>query len=523
MDSVVDGAAAGAGSPISSALPMRGKLGTFEFPSWETRMSSGQRDFSQTLRAYQARHADSMLTGQLAGRSAQQTNRQEVAEKQRMLDKKLAAQAQLHAEKLRKAAERFAEKERIRVVREREKEARMVEREAARLRAEEERHRKREELARLKGERDAERERLREERERGNVSRRRWLERSTLPDRELPPADLPPGTLCEWGAGEELSPGDLLMVWNFLCTHADALACPRVSLQQLRLGLLVPERSVELADTYVALLRVLLADMDSNPEMQTEPPRAELLTSVTWPYLACMYIEEHLPRLSALEDSLAEDLGQREFFDIGPAQKLQLLSLLCNECSGCEPVKRRLDDLKAVDIERRPGQRDRKTKHRAASHRGAAASGRAASQLLGLDRRRNRFVELLDEQGQLLVAVHVVRSSVNMSHCNSIPEAERCTDVETIGSTELQGDFHDSDFELDHAQPRQVVAAPHSSDLEREQPGQAPANGSSCNSGKALDQRALERQRGNEICSSIAHVCHYEKDAWYLYLTSQQV
>jgi len=310
-------AAAGGGNPEEEAEqeegPARASGPKFRFPSWNPAWlpPSGHQDFELAFSRYQKIHASAQIAQQLGTGPPTPSSAAPVrsAEHQKRIDQKLTLQAQLHAERSRKAALKTAEKEMARLAREQEKELRQAEREELRKRAEEERRKKKEELDRAREEQAAEKEKLRGERERGNPSRRQWLARSSLPDESLPAAVLPPGILCQWDARGELSPGDLLMAWNFLCTHADALCCPRLSLEQLRTGLLLAERALDLTDVYVALMRVLLLDMDANRDLQTEPKRMELISNLTWPYMAGMYLEENADRLTEAEDALAEDLG----------------------------------------------------------------------------------------------------------------------------------------------------------------------------------------------------------------------
>jgi hypothetical protein len=424
--------------------------GFFVFPPWDSAWmmpQSGRREFGRTIRAYQKLHSrEATAQPSVAGPVnllrrllAEQEGISQGRGRQQSLDNELTLQAQLHVEKLEAAARCYEAREKAFVERDRERELRQLEREAVRLRVEAQRNKRRQEQARAKEERHAEKERIRAARELGNESRRIWQQRSTVADETLPATKLPAGAVCRKVGGDTLSPGELLMAWNFLCAHSDALVCPSLPLDALRIGLLVKERALDLTDIHVALLRVLFVDMDANHDVQMEPPRASLLSTLTWPYMACMYIEENAHRFSGAEDELAAELGTTEYYDVSPAKKLQLLTFLCNECSGCEPIKSRLDDVKATNLHWKRGYRDRKMKAKSDAQSSAdarleraAEKSIAKTQLLGLDRWRNRFLKLLDENGDVLVAVHIMHSSLfetysHLSARDCVPDASTIT------------------------------------------------------------------------------------------------
>ena len=120
-----------------------------------------------------------------------------------------------------------------------------------------------------------------------------------MDDERLPEVEIPAGISCTWDEEGVLDQGDLLMAWSFLATNGEAICSPSLSLKDLCGGLLVAERALDLTDVHVALLRVLLLNMDTEmgQEYVTQPRRGDLLTNLTWPYMASMYLEESAHRL----------------------------------------------------------------------------------------------------------------------------------------------------------------------------------------------------------------------------------
>jgi multidrug efflux pump subunit AcrA (membrane-fusion protein) len=416
------GAAAGESSSSSARSPrsvtlMGAPTSTFRFPEWsESYMPAEPRDFGETLKEYESSRAK-ILGGPLGNANTNRLTQKQMearkreaarrAERKKAVEEKLAAQRRLHEEKQKKIRAREAEKELARMEREREKNMRAAEREAARIRAEAARAKRREEQAREKLEKFQEMEERRKEKDAQVTVRKRWQERSTVEDELLPDTPVPAGICCSWDGDGELSQGDLVMAWSFLNANGNKIVAPRLSLAELRDALLVPERALELTDIHVALLRVLLLHMDA--EFQTAPPRGDLLTTLTWPYMAFLYLEENADRLSPEDYELATLLAEQEYCDLSPQTKLRLLALLCDECVGVDPVKSKYSDTRAIDMEwNDPTLRKSKSDVEQQAAAEAAEDEIKSCQLLGMDRYRNRFFACQDHSGETWVLVQVV-------------------------------------------------------------------------------------------------------------------
>ena len=235
-----------------------------------------------------------------------------------------------------------------------EKEDRLAEKELARLENEEAKRLRQVEVDKRKKEREEEKEQRKRERELEVLKTRAAKRaRGSTRDEELDKFHTPNPVGQTWSLADgvpSLSSGDLLMVWNFLSAHGRSLASPQLSLNTLRGALSVPARAAELTDVHLALMRCLLMDMDRIPDPATgliaEPRRASLLTALTWPYMACMYLEENVERLGLKEEQVSGMLWEQEYHTIDAQWKLELLTILCNECLSCEPVKSSIDDYK---------------------------------------------------------------------------------------------------------------------------------------------------------------------------------
>ncbi len=390
---------------------------SFRFPEWsDSWVPAEPRDFGETLKEYERARAK-ILGGPLGGADENRLTEKQIearkreaarrAERKRAVEEKLAAQRKLHEEKQKKIRAREAEKELARIEREREKNARAAEREAARIRVEEARAKRREEQARERLEKFQEMEERRKEKDAQVTVRKRWQERSSVEDELLPDTPVPAGICCSWDDDGGLSQGDIVMAWSFLNANGNKILAPRLSLAELRIALLVPERALELTDIHVALLRVLLLHMDA--EFQTSPPRSDLLTTLTWPYIAFLYLEENADRLSPENYELATSLAEQEYCDLSPQTKLQLLTLLCDECVGVDPVKSKYSDTRAMDLEwNDPTLRKSKSDVEQQAAAEAADDAIKSCQLLGMDRYRNRFFACQDHCGETWVLVQIV-------------------------------------------------------------------------------------------------------------------
>jgi hypothetical protein len=392
----------------------------FQFPAWsDSCVPAEPRDFGATLKEYE-KNREQILGGPLGGADETKLTQKQIdarkreaekrAERKKAVEEKLAAQRKLHEEKQRKIRAREAEKELARIERERDKQIRALEREAARIALEEERNAKREELARERFEKYQEMEDRRRDKEAQSGIRRRWQERSTVQDERLPDAQLPAGICCSWDEHGQLSQGDLLMAWSFLNANGEEILAPRLSLKELCGGLLVGARALDLTDVHVALLRVLLLHMDTQmgTDYQTEPRRSDLLTNLTWPYMASMYLEENASRLGAEDIKMGKLLADQEYCVLSPQMKLRLLALLCDECLSIDPVKSKFNNSRAIDMEWNP--KTRRTKHNIGHNADEEAEDDSIKsvQLLGTDRYRNRFFACQDQSGETWVLVQQV-------------------------------------------------------------------------------------------------------------------
>ena len=393
-------------------------------------MPEEPRDFGETLQEYK-RSREKILGGPLKTADEKKLSTKQIearkreaakrSERKRAVEEKLLAQRRLHEEKLRKVRERDAAKELARLEREREKHMRAVEREVQRVRAEELRAKKREEQARERLEKYQEMEERRKEKEAQTTTRKRWQERSTVEDELLPDSPVPAGIQCAWESGGEdeekrLDQGDLIMAWSFLNANSKEILAPRLSLAELREALTEPRRALDLTDIHVALLRVLLLHMDTQmgPEYQTQPPRRDLLTTLTWPYMASMFLEENATRETETDREreymeMATLLGDREYCSLPPQTKLRLLTLLCDECVGVDPIKSKYSDSRTLDIEWN-NPHLRRTQNDVEKQEALAADEDAirSCYLLGTDRYRNRFFACQDHSGGIWVLVQQV-------------------------------------------------------------------------------------------------------------------
>jgi hypothetical protein len=420
-----------------------GQVKEFSCPAWNEEWNAyGPRDFMVSLAAYRkfrvALSEGSKVPAEtqaisppkelveagkkqlkIARAKAEKDEARRTAARKRDAEKETRL-TQLHEEKLRKIAEKEQAKREKDDARERERLEKLREREEAKAASDEIRRLKQIELEQKKQERAAEKEKKRQEREIERLKQKTTRQaRGSTPDEELDTFHIDPPTGAQWDAeGPQLPAGDLLSVWNFLCMHAESIACPVLSLKTLRGALSVPARAAELTDIHVALMRVLLLNMDTIPDPATgkiaEPPRAHLLTAQTWPYMACMFLEENADRLKAKENQLSGMLWEKEYHKIDPEWKLELLNVLCNECMACELIRNNLDDTRSYTS----GKDTLGIKKKAVTHDSLAdgegglddeAGGpkQRCVRLLGTDRRRNRYYALGDEEGQpFMIAVH---------------------------------------------------------------------------------------------------------------------
>lgn len=329
----------------------------FKFPPWDPALAADQaknpRDFGKTWQVYAARRDErdklpevDESTLDKKQQEERQRQRDALAARKRAVDQKLQGQRRHYEDKEKKTKARAAEKERGRRERERDKQIRALEREAARVAVEEDRIARREQLAKDRFERYQEMEGRRRDRSHGSM-RRRWQERSTVQDERLPSVPVPPGVTCQWDKDNVLPPTDLLMAWNFITSNGVALRCPRLTLGELVAGLMTEERALELTDVHVALMRVILDQMDTRGvDWKTSPSRLSTLTNLTWPYLAAMHIQENSLRLTEKEMEVSDLLLEQEYASLSPVHKLQLLTFLCDECCGTPMIKSNLDDTK---------------------------------------------------------------------------------------------------------------------------------------------------------------------------------
>jgi len=329
----------------------------FKFPPWDPALAADQAknpgDFGKTWQVYAARRDErdklpevDESTLDKKQQEERQRQRDALAARKRAVNQKLQGQRRHYEDKEKKTKARAAEKERGRLERERDKQIRALEREAARVAVEEDRIARREQLAKDRFERYQEMEGRRKDRSHGSM-RRRWQERSTVQDERLPSVPVPPGVTCQWDKDNVLPPTDLLMAWNFITSNGVALCCPRVTLGELVAGLMAEERALELTDVHVALMRVILDQMDTRGvDWKTSPSRLSTLTNLTWPYLAAMHIQENSLRLTEKEMEVSDLLLEQEYASLSPVHKLQLLTFLCDECCGTPMIKSSLDDTK---------------------------------------------------------------------------------------------------------------------------------------------------------------------------------
>lgn len=261
-----------------------------------------------------------------------------------------------------------------------------------------------------------------------------------MDDERLPEVEIPAGISCTWDEEGVLDQGDLLMAWSFLATNGEAICSPSLSLKDLCGGLLVAERALDLTDVHVALLRVLLLNMDTEmgQEYVTQPRRGDLLTNLTWPYMASMYLEESAHRLHADDVKLGKLLADKEYCMLPPKAKLRLLTLLCDECLGVGKVKARFNNTKATDKEWEPKRKYTSTPHhgliaREISERLLVGAGRLpgggvaeegvddttikSCQLLGTDRARNRYFACQDVRTQAKPRCQVDLQGTSLTDC----------------------------------------------------------------------------------------------------------
>eukprot|EP01051_Picozoa_sp_SAG22_P009755 SAG22_NODE_836_length_6913_cov_4.894188_4_plen_581_part_00 len=357
-----------------------GPLGTvkeFAFPQWQQAWAAnGPRDFAVTFEAYK-RFKEETETGTaslhgavqqrrppkelvLAGKKSMQMSlakqEKEAARKAEQMKREYERE-QKKAALLQEKLKKFAEREQIKQQRAKAREQAEIDRVLARKEQEEARRRKAIEYAKLKQEKEEERLARKRERE-DEILRNRAAKRArgSTKDEDLEDFHIDPPEGKAWklaGGVPPLPTGELLMAWNFLASHGPSIACPVLSLTTLRGALSVPHRANELTDIHVALMRVLLLEMDRIPDQTTgaiaEPRRTSLLTALTWPYMACMYLEENADRLGPKEEQVSGMLWEMEYHQIEAHWKLELLNVLCNECLTCEPIRTRVDEKSGRD------------------------------------------------------------------------------------------------------------------------------------------------------------------------------
>eukprot|EP01050_Picozoa_sp_SAG11_P009435 SAG11_NODE_885_length_6732_cov_3.853309_1_plen_1000_part_00 len=432
------------GEDVEDEDRMAARSEEFSFPKWQVEWDAfGPRDFGISYRSYQkfktsveAKSKEKVASPPkellLAGKRGLELQRAKQAKeiarieaRQRRDDERDQRKAEQLADKLEKAAER-----------EKQKQVRLAERtehqrkrdEAARER-EEQRQKRQAEVEQRRKDREEERLKKKLEKEAADAKKRAAKkERGSFIDEELDTYHLDPPSGQAWDVdGPQIQTGELLAVWNFLATHTKLIACPFYSLSELRGALSIPARAAELTDLHVALMRVLLHDMDLIPDPATgqlaDPPRTQLLTALTWPYMACMFLEENESRLGPIESKVSGMLWEMEYHKIEARWKLQLLSILCNECMSCEPCRSTVDDSRSYT-----SGKDRLSAKRHAMY---DSTGRVLDKnededdpddgkpmhsskhprkmrfvrLVGTDRRRNRYFVLGDADGEPAMVV----------------------------------------------------------------------------------------------------------------------
>lgn len=422
-----------------------GQVKELGFPSWQISWNAaGPRDFMVTYAAYRTFTQDIEGGGNVKRRTTSSPPKELVLAGKKAMEIAAAKQereAQREVERMKKEEERekrkvfllteklrrFAEKQQEKLKRQKEREESQNQRLAAKLENEEQKRQRQIRVEARKKERQQEIEQRKRDRER-EMERNRAAKRArgSTRDEDLDSYAIPVPRGRTWELADDvpaLAMGDLLMIWNFLGTFGKYIASPQPSLYALRGMLSVPARVTELTDIHIALMRCLLMDMDRTPDpitgLTAEPRRANLLTSLTWPYMACMYLEENADRLGPKEEAVAGMLWESEYHTLSARWKLELLCVLCNECLSCEPVRSAIDDTRSYITGR--DMMGVKKKAFDAFLKGDLYDDdedgddpKSSNQrkkryvrLLGTDRQHNRYYVLADQQGDpLLVAVH---------------------------------------------------------------------------------------------------------------------